>query len=210
MKLTPQQLRILRVLSNAVDPVTRSLMKSNASEKGFSEALGSPRTGIRPESLEAKGLVQRLDSKVPYRYVITPSGLAELMHREQVGSVRRRVARMESEDELNATLEEQVADALSLPISERRRLLNAYPRIPELVPVSTARFRRNPYVVAEVLYRANGVCGRCSEAAPFVRRSDGKPFLEVHHKLPLAEGGEDTVENAIALCPNCHREAHYA
>ncbi|MEY8786001.1 HNH endonuclease [Citrobacter freundii] len=21
--------------------------------------------------------------------------------------------------------------------------------------------------------------------------------------------GEDSVENAIALCPNCHREAHY-
>jgi 5-methylcytosine-specific restriction protein A len=33
--------------------------------------------------------------------------------------------------------------------------------------------------------------------------------LEVHHKKQLSEGGEDTVENAIALCPNCHREAHY-
>jgi len=33
--------------------------------------------------------------------------------------------------------------------------------------------------------------------------------LEVHHKVPLAEGGDDTVENAIALCPNCHRHAHY-
>jgi 5-methylcytosine-specific restriction protein A len=25
----------------------------------------------------------------------------------------------------------------------------------------------------------------------------------------LAEGGEDTVENALALCPNCHRRLHF-
>ena len=25
----------------------------------------------------------------------------------------------------------------------------------------------------------------------------------------LADGGADTVENAIAVCPNCHRELHY-
>ena len=25
----------------------------------------------------------------------------------------------------------------------------------------------------------------------------------------LLEGGPDTVENAIALCPNCHRKQHY-
>ncbi|MFM0350878.1 HNH endonuclease [Paraburkholderia sp. RL17-347-BIC-D] len=27
--------------------------------------------------------------------------------------------------------------------------------------------------------------------------------------MPLAQGGPDTVANAIALCPNCHRERHY-
>ncbi len=26
----------------------------------------------------------------------------------------------------------------------------------------------------------------------------------------LANNGDDTVENAIALCPNCHRKAHYS
>ncbi|OOL15317.1 hypothetical protein BXQ27_32765, partial [Klebsiella aerogenes] len=25
----------------------------------------------------------------------------------------------------------------------------------------------------------------------------------------LSNGGEDSVENAIALCPNCHRQAHF-
>jgi len=27
---------------------------------------------------------------------------------------------------------------------------------------------------------------------------------------PLAEGGSDTILNAAALCPNCHRAAHLA
>ena len=39
--------------------------------------------------------------------------------------------------------------------------------------------------------------------------SDGLPFLEVHHLRQLADRGSDTVSNAVALCPNCHREAHY-
>jgi 5-methylcytosine-specific restriction protein A len=25
----------------------------------------------------------------------------------------------------------------------------------------------------------------------------------------LSEGGGDTVDNAVALCPNCHRECHH-
>ena len=70
-------------------------------------------------------------------------------------------------------------------------------------------YRRNPDVVAEVLLRAKGICESCDQKAPFDRKKDGTPFLEVHHKKQLAKGGEDTVENALALCPNCHREKHY-
>ncbi|WP_342542729.1 HNH endonuclease signature motif containing protein [Paenisporosarcina sp. FSL H8-0542] len=35
------------------------------------------------------------------------------------------------------------------------------------------------------------------------------PYLEVHHIKRLADNGEDSVENAIAVCPNCHRELHF-
>lgn len=69
-------------------------------------------------------------------------------------------------------------------------------------------FVRNPHVVAEVLRRANGTCERCRSEAPF-DRADGTPYLEVHHIVRLADDGDDSVENAIALCPNCHRELHY-
>jgi 5-methylcytosine-specific restriction protein A len=38
---------------------------------------------------------------------------------------------------------------------------------------------------------------------------DGTPYLEVHHVKWLALGGSDTVSNAVALCPNCHRLMHH-
>ncbi len=73
-------------------------------------------------------------------------------------------------------------------------------------------FDRDPDVVAEILERANGKCEKCKNAAPFKRKTGklkGEPYLEVHHKKQLSKGGHDTVPNAIALCPNCHRKAHY-
>ncbi|MFZ6676055.1 HNH endonuclease [Undibacterium sp. Xuan67W] len=82
-------------------------------------------------------------------------------------------------------------------------------RIPERVEVSTFAFRRNPDIVAETLFRSAGICEDCKKPAPFFRKTDGLPYLEVHHKQPLAQGGEDTLENTIAVCPNCHRKAHF-
>lgn len=80
---------------------------------------------------------------------------------------------------------------------------------PKKIQVISTAYIRNPDVVTEVLFRANGVCECCKEEAPFIKRSDSTPYLEVHHKITLANGGDDSVENAIALCPNCHRKFHF-
>lgn len=82
-------------------------------------------------------------------------------------------------------------------------------KTPIVAIATTTVFLRNSDVVVEVLERAAGICERCKKPAPFVRKTDQSPYLEVHHKLQLAQGGEDTVENAVALCPNCHRREHY-
>lgn len=71
----------------------------------------------------------------------------------------------------------------------------------------TKTFQRSPYVIETVLRRANGICELCKEKAPFEKK-DGTPYLEVHHIKQLAKGGSDTVNNAAALCPNCHRKMH--
>jgi 5-methylcytosine-specific restriction endonuclease McrA len=91
----------------------------------------------------------------------------------------------------------------------RLRRIEAAKRIPAQVTITGKAFVRNPDVVAEILDQANGVCGDCGSEGPFISKSDGRPFLEVHHVKRLTDGGEDTVENAIALCPNCHRKRHY-
>ena len=95
------------------------------------------------------------------------------------------------------------------PVAARAARLKLAPKLPEKISVTIEQFKRNPDVVDEVLYRAKGVCENCNMPAPFIRSSDGEPYLEVHHIVFLSQGGEDTVENAIALCPNCHRKAHF-
>ena len=60
------------------------------------------------------------------------------------------------------------------------------------------------YVVA----RSKGFCEGCGEKAPFNTKNG--PFLECHHVHRLADGGPDHPKNVVALCPNCHRRAHYA
>lgn len=103
----------------------------------------------------------------------------------------------------------KINKAKKLSQQKRRELLAKSDPKPRKTVVSQVVFNRNPYVVAEVLDRANGICERCYRPAPFIKDNDNLPYLEVHHKIPLAENGDDTVENAIGVCPNCHRQAHY-
>lgn len=66
---------------------------------------------------------------------------------------------------------------------------------------------RNPWVVEHAKRLAKGFCQLCNQPAPFKNKSD-EPYLETHHIIWLAKGGEDTIANTVALCPNCHRKMH--
>jgi len=83
--------------------------------------------------------------------------------------------------------------ASKLSSEERSKRLHLAPKLPEKVQVLTTIFLRNPVVVAAVLARAAGFCESCHSAAPFNRVADGSPYLEVHHEIRLADGGEDTI-----------------
>jgi 5-methylcytosine-specific restriction endonuclease McrA len=68
-------------------------------------------------------------------------------------------------------------------------------------------YLRDPRVRAWVLQTARGRCELCEKPGPFVLGT-GESYLEVHHVVFLSLGGSDTVENAVGVCPNCHRHLH--
>lgn len=72
--------------------------------------------------------------------------------------------------------------------------------------VISSVYERNEYIKEYSLYRARGKCELCRKDAPFV--VDNEPYLESHHIVWLSRGGEDTIDNTSAVCPNCHRKLH--
>jgi len=73
--------------------------------------------------------------------------------------------------------------------------------------ISTTQFERSVWVSEYTKRKANGICQLCKQKAPFKNKA-GEPYLETHHIIWLSEGGEDSIENTVALCPNCHRKMH--
>ena len=68
-------------------------------------------------------------------------------------------------------------------------------------------YSRDQNVVVAALRRAKGDCQLCDQPAPFQKKNK-EPFLEVHHVVWIAKGGDDKLYNTVALCPNCHRKMH--
>lgn len=108
------------------------------------------------------------------------------------------------------TLEEEIKKSKKDTKENRQNRLNNRDKKPPKIEVVSTQYKRNADVIIEVLERANGICEKCKNPAPFIRKKDKTPYLEVHHIIRLADSGDDTIENAIAVCPNCHRELHYA
>jgi 5-methylcytosine-specific restriction enzyme A len=112
------------------------------------------------------------------------------------------------EETVQSDIQKQVARSLSDTSAVRRERLRNANKKPEAIQVISTGYKRNSDVIAEVRERAKGICERCLNPAPFINKN-GDPYLEVHHIITLAKNGDDTIENAQALCPNCHREVHF-
>lgn len=181
---------------------------------------GLPMIGVLKDVNTSRCSLAHVFDIAAHRYQIDDGSLwLQLRPRADVGCEVRSIdihaiaddrSGTESLAKFESEFERAVAAAGKAGSSTRAERLRRAPTLPKRTQVVTTVFVRNPDVVAEVLSQANGQCQRCARPAPFMRGSDGTPYLEVHHRVPLAVGGEDTVANAIALCPNCHRAAHYA
>lgn len=72
----------------------------------------------------------------------------------------------------------------------------------------TAQYTRSTKIKEYAKARADGVCEGCGEPAPFTNKT-GDPYFHAHHVHELGDGGSDTPETVIALCPNCHYRVHH-
>lgn len=175
------------------------------SKKAYFESLAQE-FGRTPKAFEYRA------QNISYVYdLIGRSWLPGLKPARNVGAgVADRIERLIAEIEGSgytgtARLEVEV-------IAKRRKKAPQRP-VGQLIPQATAtmntNYQRDSSVVDWVLREAGDRCEFCDAEAPFLT-GDGRPFLEVHHVRRLADGGADTVENAVAVCPNCHRALHHA
>lgn len=105
-------------------------------------------------------------------------------------------------------LEEQTKFVQKIPSSLLEEKAEQHSsKSPTLTKATIQRIYRSPYISEYAKRRANGFCQLCCQKAPFCD-SSGRPYLESHHIIWLSQGGEDSVSNVVALCPNCHRKMH--
>lgn len=91
----------------------------------------------------------------------------------------------------------------------RRRAESANPK-PQQRETVTVIYDRDLAVKAYVLTRSHHRCERPGCGYKGFIKADGSSYIEIHHIISLAGGGDDSILNVIALCPNCHKEAHYS
>jgi 5-methylcytosine-specific restriction endonuclease McrA len=81
---------------------------------------------------------------------------------------------------------------------------------PSQVEQTVRVYPRNNILRTYVKERSNYSCEMPDCDYIGFNKNDSKKYIEIHHVDPLSEGGEDSISNTVALCPNCHRKIHYA
>ncbi len=86
---------------------------------------------------------------------------------------------------------------------------NTDPR-PQQVQQTIYTYSRNNTLKNYVKRRSDYSCEMPSCNYQGFQKENGERYIEIHHVIPLSERGEDSINNTVALCPNCHRALHYA
>lgn len=69
---------------------------------------------------------------------------------------------------------------------------------------SPGRERKNHSTIKVELIAEHGShCMACPVTMP------SESLVHLHHVVPVSDGGPDTRENCLLLCPNCHAIAHW-
>ena len=74
-------------------------------------------------------------------------------------------------------------------------------------------YNHKGYLSKTIINRYNGKCAICGWRATneLIKTDRGTQYAygnEIHHIIPISQGGKATEENLILLCPNHHKQAH--
>lgn len=114
------------------------------------------------------------------------------------------VKRAKEKAESDAT----VLESLGLTSLLKKFMTQPPPKSQAKVFSSSVIFDRSPIVIAIARVRAGYSCELDGCAHPSFETSTGRSYCEVHHIVPLCDGGPDTPPNVACLCASHHREAH--
>jgi len=112
-----------------------------------------------------------------------------------------------SEELIDAKNEVRRKNNRKLSLEDLKKRALTASRLPNRRETKTTTYDRNQDVTDYVKEVAKGICQLCDNRAPFIDR-DGDPFLHVHHIIWRKRDGPDSIDNAVALCPNCHAKMH--
>ena len=100
------------------------------------------------------------------------------------------------------------------PHCGKKHILNKpVPRREKMV-TEKCTYWRDPVAAANALCNANYKCEICVTHPTFIRKSNGKPYTEPHHLVPMGAQNDfsvswDVENNIVSLCSNCHNQIHY-
>ncbi|WP_108649681.1 HNH endonuclease [Dongshaea marina] len=116
-------------------------------------------------------------------------------------------SRVVSQDNLQALEKKRSKAAKALSDETLKERAAKSRKQPGTFKQEATQYERSIWVAEYAKRQAGGICQLCLQPAPF-HNAKGEPYLETHHITWLARGGEDTIENTVALCPNCHKKMH--
>ena len=76
----------------------------------------------------------------------------------------------------------------------------------EKVTVNGKIYKRNNYLMVQIKKYRDYKCQFCSTT---ILKANGGYYIEACHIKPKAEGGKDSINNILVLCPNCHKLFDY-
>lgn len=108
---------------------------------------------------------------------------------------------------LDEEFEDEVRKVSKKPMEELQKIAKKKESAGITSVLQVKTYHRDATIAAYVKKRANGRCQLCGLPAPF-KDQNNEPYLECHHIEWLSKGGVDSIDNCVALCPNCHKRMH--